>query len=184
MKNESWRVLPSVIVVLAVSGCAWELTGNAGTDPNTNFLGTTDNQPLVIKTNNNDVMNIGTNGNVGIGTAVTGEKLSVAGRIESSSGGFRFPDGTVQATAATAGTLTVTTRTATATLGPQTCCTGATAICNAGEVVTGGGFERADDPALEVRFSRPAANGWTAQMTNYGTATRNLTVYAVCMRLQ
>jgi hypothetical protein len=29
----------------------WELTGNAGTNPGANFLGTTDNQPLVIKIN-------------------------------------------------------------------------------------------------------------------------------------
>ncbi len=31
---------------------AWKLLGNAGTDPAVNFLGTTDNQPLVIRTNN------------------------------------------------------------------------------------------------------------------------------------
>lgn len=30
----------------------WGLTGNTGTDPATNFIGTTDNQPLVFKTNN------------------------------------------------------------------------------------------------------------------------------------
>ncbi len=36
---------------------------------------------------------------VGIGTASPGQKLSVAGTIESTSGGFKFPDGTTQATA-------------------------------------------------------------------------------------
>ena len=30
----------------------WSLTGNAGTDPTTNFIGTTDAQPLVFKVNN------------------------------------------------------------------------------------------------------------------------------------
>ncbi|GAB4167684.1 MAG: hypothetical protein Kow0020_00730 [Wenzhouxiangellaceae bacterium] len=30
----------------------WSLTGNAGTDPNTHFLGTTDSQPLVLRTAN------------------------------------------------------------------------------------------------------------------------------------
>jgi hypothetical protein len=30
---------------------SWDLTGNSGTDPTINFLGTTDNQPLIIKTN-------------------------------------------------------------------------------------------------------------------------------------
>ncbi len=42
-------------------------------------------------------------GKVGIGTATPGQKLTVAGTIESTSGGFKFPDGTVQASAATGG---------------------------------------------------------------------------------
>jgi len=33
---------------------AWLLTGNAGTNPNTNFLGTTDAQPLVIRVGNQE----------------------------------------------------------------------------------------------------------------------------------
>jgi hypothetical protein len=44
---------------------------------------------------------IGYNGNVGIGTTNPGQKLSVAGTIESTSGGFKFPDGSTQTTAAT-----------------------------------------------------------------------------------
>ena len=38
-------------------------------------------------------------GNVGIGTTSPSQKLSVAGTIESTSGGFKFPDGTTQTTA-------------------------------------------------------------------------------------
>lgn len=34
------------------SGSVWSLSGNAGTDPNSNFIGTTDNQPLLFKYNN------------------------------------------------------------------------------------------------------------------------------------
>lgn len=58
-------------------------------------------------------------GNVGIGTASPGYKVEVAGVVYSSTGGFRFPDGTTQTTAAVSGAppltvVTTTTQTATA----------------------------------------------------------------------
>jgi hypothetical protein len=37
---------------------SWEITGNSGTDPAINFLGTTDNQPLVIKVAGTEAMRI------------------------------------------------------------------------------------------------------------------------------
>ncbi len=50
-------------------GEAWELTGNAGTNPTVNFIGTTDNQPLVFRTNNTERVRITQDsGYVGIGT--------------------------------------------------------------------------------------------------------------------
>ena len=45
-------------------------------------------------------------GNVGIGTSTPGSPLSVVGVIYSSTGGFKFPDGTTQTTAATGGSGT------------------------------------------------------------------------------
>ena len=45
-------------------------------------------------------------GGVGIGTASPGQPLTVAGTIESTSGGFKFPDGSTQTTAAGGGTST------------------------------------------------------------------------------
>jgi hypothetical protein len=56
---------------------AWELTGNSGTNPSTNFLGTIDNQPLSIKSNGKEALHINTNGNVGIGTASPDYTLDV-----------------------------------------------------------------------------------------------------------
>lgn len=44
-------------------------------------------------------------GNVGIGTINPNSKLEVDGIVHSTGGGFRFPDGTMQTTAATAGAL-------------------------------------------------------------------------------
>lgn len=46
-----------------------------------------------------DLMSVQTNGNVGVGTVSPGEKLSVNGKIQSTSGGFKFPDGSLQTTA-------------------------------------------------------------------------------------
>jgi hypothetical protein len=59
------------------------------------------NAPLRFGTNDTERMRIDSNGNVGIGTTSPGEKLTVAGVIHSTTGGFRFPDGTIQTTAAT-----------------------------------------------------------------------------------
>jgi hypothetical protein len=53
-------------------------------------------------------LSIATNGNVGIGTTSPGHKLRVAGTIHSKTGGFKFPDGSVQTTAGLALPLTDT----------------------------------------------------------------------------
>lgn len=47
----------------------WNLTGNAGTDPATNFLGTTDAEPILFKTNNFTFgyLGVGGTGNIGFG---------------------------------------------------------------------------------------------------------------------
>lgn len=80
------------------------------------FTGTTTAANLAYTgtfTGGTGVITIGTNqiykdasGNVGIGTASPGSKLSVVGVVESTTGGVKFPDGTTQTTAATAGITT------------------------------------------------------------------------------
>jgi hypothetical protein len=80
--------------------------GNAGTWLTTSAIGD------AVFANNNGSGNLlmgvggverlridGTTGNLGVGTTAPGQKLSVAGAIESTSGGFKFPDGTTQTTA-------------------------------------------------------------------------------------
>ena len=46
---------------------AWRLGGNAGTSTATDFLGTTDDQALVLRTNNQERMRIQSGGDVGVG---------------------------------------------------------------------------------------------------------------------
>ncbi len=155
-------------LTIAAAGASniWSLGGNAGTNANKNFLGTMDNQPLVIKTNNAEALRVNADGTVGIGatgsgagltvagddlwkssigiqnnssglewrlgtdtdgsfiltklsgatftpfrafsngnveiltTSLAGSKLMVGGQIENLSGGIKFPDGTIQTTAA------------------------------------------------------------------------------------
>lgn len=46
---------------LGTAGSDWQKTGNAGTNPATHFIGTTDNQPLIFKINNTAAGRIETN---------------------------------------------------------------------------------------------------------------------------
>jgi len=58
---------------------AWLLGGNSGTNPGINFMGTTDNQPFNIRTNNIERMRITPDGRFGIGVIeLTASKLNVA----------------------------------------------------------------------------------------------------------
>lgn len=57
----------------------WSKRGNAGTDPATHFIGTTDGQPLIFRTNNLERFRILGNGNFGIGTTSPTNTLDVIG---------------------------------------------------------------------------------------------------------
>jgi endosialidase-like protein len=55
----------------------WNLTGNAGTNPANNFLGTTDNRPLIVRTNRVEALRVTPNGNVGIQNTAPAGRLHI-----------------------------------------------------------------------------------------------------------
>ena len=74
------------------NGQPWSTTGNSNTDPSQNFVGTKDNQSLVFRTNNAEVMRMLTGGNIGIGTTTPTNKLHIVAatnplRLEGLQGG-------------------------------------------------------------------------------------------------
>ena len=56
----TWEALA---VTSGIANSAWSLSGNNNTNPNLNFIGTTDNQSLMFKINNNNAGYLGTTGN-------------------------------------------------------------------------------------------------------------------------
>ncbi len=59
----------------------WGLTGNLGTNPLTNFIGTTDAQDFRVRTNNLERFAITSTGNVGIGTSTPLSRLQLGSRM-------------------------------------------------------------------------------------------------------
>lgn len=67
----------------------WATEGNANTD-STNFIGSTDDQDVIIKTNNEERMRILSNGNIGIGSDDPIQKLHVEGDAVINNGKFKL----------------------------------------------------------------------------------------------
>ena len=80
-EGNDWAVLLEGNTTFLGNNNFWSFTGNSGTNPNNNFLGTIDNQPLVIRTSNTERVRIDTNGNVGIGTTSPEMPLHIVGNL-------------------------------------------------------------------------------------------------------
>lgn len=83
-------------------GDFWSLLGNVGTNPAVNFVGTRDNQALVVRTNNVERMRVTNNGLVGIGLTNPTDQLSVRNTGLGRAGFFQTDNGANNAAALSA----------------------------------------------------------------------------------
>ena len=88
MKKNVSILLTGILLstALCTNAQTWSLTGNAGTDPATNYIGTSDSKPLKIKTNNQVRLYIKSTGDIGVGTQTPTSKLHVNGVITATGG--------------------------------------------------------------------------------------------------
>ncbi len=77
-QKSRWRVAtPEQTGGGGSSPLGWGLTGNSGTNSASNFIGTSDAQPLIVKTNNSEKMRITSAGFVGVGISTPGAKFHI-----------------------------------------------------------------------------------------------------------
>lgn len=76
-----------------VASSFWKLTGNAGTTAGTNFVGTTDAQDLVLKTNNVEIARFKQQGNTTIGSDLTSIDALYISPLSSNPGDMAFQSG-------------------------------------------------------------------------------------------
>ena len=122
----------------------------------------------------------------GTGTTPPSEMLSVNGLIESKSGGIKFPDGSIQSTAAAPlSRHLVSVKRVEFSISPAQL-HDSSVSCGTDELVTGGGIRTEDDPKLNIWKNAPSqdASGWQYGISNYGSATRSVRVFAICIRVQ
>jgi hypothetical protein len=77
MKQKLYSLLFFSAAVITAHAQNWLLNGNAGISGNNNFLGTTDDKPVVFRTNNVERMRINKNGNIGIGITNPAARFNV-----------------------------------------------------------------------------------------------------------
>ena len=78
-----WETTPTVAsnrwvrLITNLNTTNWSVTGNTGTNPTTNFAGTTDNIGYAIRTNNTEKIRITPTGAIGIGTTAPNGALDI-----------------------------------------------------------------------------------------------------------
>ncbi|WP_162915307.1 hypothetical protein [Paraflavitalea soli] len=92
--NNGTPAIPNWIMLTTVNA-SWQMTGNSGTAPATHFLGTTDAQDLLLKSNNTERLRVRANGQVlinGSPAKSNSDALEVFGAgVAGATSGFGFP---------------------------------------------------------------------------------------------
>ncbi|MBP6181998.1 hypothetical protein [Flavobacterium sp.] len=92
--GDSVTIFSNGIEWKTTSSSSWSTTGNAGIDSGTNFIGTTDSEDFVLKTNNTERLRVLSAGNIGIGvTAPTASLHIKAGTISAGTAPLKLTDG-------------------------------------------------------------------------------------------
>ena len=94
-----WGTITSPLAI------CWSLTGNNGTDPSTNYLGTSDAKDLVIKANATERMRVLSGGEVHVGDASNYSKFEADGTLEFDGTATVWNDFSVPAIAGKPGTV-------------------------------------------------------------------------------
>src|SRR5579872_3172643 len=144
----------------------WSLTGNRGTHPGPNFLGTTDNVPLVLKTNNHEALRIGGAGNLGLGTTKPAAKLDVEATSSNKFAMVATSVGTAPALVARPSTVDLSTCTGAYVIA---CLAGSSGVGVLGVDTAGGtGLEGASSSGIGVLGSANSGSGVRGE-ANTGT---------------
>ena len=70
-------------ISVTVQAQSWNITGNQGTNPSVNYLGTNDNSDFIIKTNNAERIRVGSLGSTAIGGLIDNNiQLKIYGRTQ------------------------------------------------------------------------------------------------------
>lgn len=95
MRKKIYMVLAiaTLLSTTAIVNAQWQLTGNAGTDTVNNFIGTTDNRSLRVRTNNQVRMHFDRNGRIGIGTTSPQTALDLYSATTATAFGIRSDGG-------------------------------------------------------------------------------------------
>ena len=90
--TSTWVALQEV----SAANGTWSFSGNSNINPAINYLGSSNAQPLIFKTNNTEAARIASDGKIGIGTSTPNARLHVNGstgtNVATASGNFTMAD--------------------------------------------------------------------------------------------